>query len=401
MALLAIAPVLVVGVGAGPADATVPVQDEPPATFCEPLDEEVPFQGTDWARERLNVEKAWPYTHRGAGVRVAVIDTGVSVAHPQLVDAVDQASALNLYDGDAVPATGDCSGHGTGVAGIIAGREDPAYSSFVGVAPEATIIPIRVTISEEESPKNEVLAEAVEYAVAADADVINISFESAGAWPRLRQAISDAIAQDVVVVAASGNHGNRQAYPAAYPGVIGVGATMPNGTIAAMSGYKAPVSVVAPGYQLAVPWPPGGHTVDAQGTSFAAPYVSGVAALLIDQYDGDITPAEVKRRIELTADESGHDLPDDKYGWGVVNPYAAVTEMLPEQTATEQNGKRERVLPILKSQAPPDHTVRNAAVAVTVGGIALVLLTIGGVSAYRRGRARGWRPGLPQASDQP
>lgn len=392
--------------GAAPANAAIPTQDDdgPPPVDCEPPDETVPFPDESWAQARLNFEKAWPFTNRGAGLKVAVIDSGVDQSHQQLAN-VDYdlgvlESGLENVDVDDVPPIQDCGGHGTAAAGVIAAQADPSFSSIVGVAPDVTLMPIRVTSGTDDyRPKNLAIAEAVRYAQQSDADIINISFETSEPFDPLEQAVTEAIDAGIVVVAASGNNGNQQAYPAAYPGVIGVGAIGQNGTITNFSGYGAPVSVVAPGSQVPVVARGGGHET-VQGTSFAAPFVAGVAALVLDRYP-DLSPAEVKRRIELTADETGHDLPHQKYGWGVVNPYAAVTEFLPddETAGTPQAGEARAVIPPIQQPPPTDYVARNVAVGVAAGGLGLVLATLGGVAAYRRGRARGWRPGVPQQAD--
>ena len=174
---------------------------------------------------RLDPASAWPLS-RGAGVTVAVIDSGVSAIHPLLKEQV-----LKGRDFNGLPANeGQCdlAGHGTMVAGIIAGK-DGTGSPFSGIAPAARILPIRV-LPDAKGTNDEALpgqiAAAIDFAVDNGADVINLSLVTLPR-PELARAVERALAKRVVLVAAAGNRQENQedrpAYPAAYPGVIAVG----------------------------------------------------------------------------------------------------------------------------------------------------------------------------------
>ena len=295
------------------------------------------YAGRPWALQRVLLDELWSQS-RGKGVRVAVIDTGVDVKNPQLTRAVDASSGANYLpekDDKGEPVdrgkddgTTDTVGHGTRVAGIIAAR--PAEKTgFVGLAPEATIIPVKQNDAEGHGTA-ETLAAAIRHAIRARADVINISQDTANAVapdPILKQAVDAALAKEIVIVASAGNDGLggnvKPTYPASYEGVLAVAASDRNNERAAFSQAGEFVGVAAPGVDMISTVPGGGHCSD-NGTSFAAPYVAGVAALIKAKHD-DWTRRQIVAQIEQTAERSvaGH---DRLVGWGVVDPVRALTE---------------------------------------------------------------------------
>ncbi|WP_103532958.1 type VII secretion-associated serine protease mycosin [Streptomyces sp. SM11] len=283
------------------------------------------FEGRPWSLQRVLLDELWQDT-KGKGVRVAVIDTGVDNANPQLKPAVDTSAGRNLLKGGKADGTGDAIGHGTKVAGIIAAR--PAKGTgFVGLAPEATIIPIRQN-DEKNSGKDTTMATAIDHAIAEKADVINISQDTTKPLApdsALGRAVARAIEADIVVVASAGNDGldgkQKNTYPAAFDGVLAVASSDRNNERAAFSQAGEFVGVAAPGVDIVSTVPGFGQCSD-NGTSFSAPYVAGVAALLVAKYPS-WEPAEIIARIEQTAERSitGH---DPFVGWGVVDPVRAL-----------------------------------------------------------------------------
>ncbi|MFJ6794031.1 type VII secretion-associated serine protease mycosin [Streptomyces sp. NPDC091268] len=286
-----------------------------------------------WPLQRLVPDALWARTKgadaQGNRVRVAVIDTGVDRTNPQLAGAgaVDAAAGRDFLDvrGDG---TRDTVGHGTRVAGIIAARPRPG-TGFVGLAPEATIIPIRQNDGQGNGDVG-TLSEAIDHAVAEGAQVINISQDTeapVGPGSALAGAVRRAIAANAVVVAAAGNDGlggeKRATYPAALEGVLAVAASDRNNERAAFSQSGGFIGVAAPGVDIVSTVPGHGQCVDS-GTSFAAPYVAAVAALVRARHP-DWTPRQVVWQIENTA-ERAVDGRDDHVGWGVVDPVRAVTE---------------------------------------------------------------------------
>jgi membrane-anchored mycosin MYCP len=295
------------------------------------------------------VNRALPYEDRlydvaalapvatGAGVRVAVIDSGVDARHPQLKGRVDAGRDL-LHDESS--ARQDCVGHGTAVASIIAAGPQEGVP-FRGLAPGVTIVPVRITEKETIDGKEvgdvgtpAEFAEAIEWAASRDggnARIINLSVVMTQDNALVRRAVQQAVADGVVVVAAAGNQGNASQgnptpYPAAYSGVIGVGAVDANGSRADFSQHGPYVDIVAAGAGVTVATPGSGHTA-LDGTSFATPFVSATAALIL-QREPRLKPAQVQRRLIATADPAPGGKRSDEYGFGLLNPYRALTETL-------------------------------------------------------------------------
>ncbi|WP_344407373.1 S8 family serine peptidase, partial [Dactylosporangium fulvum] len=277
--------------------APLPAAAHAPPACSGPLRPPQPAPtGTPWPQQRYDQRRLAPLAD-GHGVIVAVIDSGVDARHPQLRGAV-QSGTDQLDGGGSVL---DCVGHGTGVAGIIAAR--PAGGvTFRGLAPAATILALRVSELIELEDGTTAgrrgtaagLAAAIRDAVGRGAKVINLSLVSYRDEPEVREAVRFAISRDVVLVAAAGNRfeeGNPTPYPAAYDGVVGVGAIDPDGRRVPSSQTGPHVDLVAPGAQIVTTATPQGLTV-ADGTSFAVPFVAATAALL-RQYRPELSGAEV------------------------------------------------------------------------------------------------------------
>src|ERR1700761_6685930 len=284
---------------------------------------------TPWAQQALSFASVWPLT-RGAGITGAVIDSGVD-ATPQFGDRVLAGPDLAPAGGAAGAAPdADCVGHGTSVAGIIAAAP-VAGVSFPGVAPAADILSIKITNSD--TFPGQVTAEAIETAVEDGAQVINLSLATVST-PALAAAVQFAEAHDVVVVAAAGNDSPDGAtgpfYPAAYPGVLSVGAVDQNGSLASFSDTRTPVSVTAPGAGVTAAFPgsfPEAYNPDSNGTSFETAFASGIAALGRSAHPAAV-PAQVVARTTATAYAPA--VPGT--GHGLINPIQAVTAPLPTTT---------------------------------------------------------------------
>jgi type VII secretion-associated serine protease mycosin len=342
--------------------------------------------GTPWAQQTLDYQSVWPFTE-GSGVTVAVIDSGVD-ANPQyngrVIVAPDQVSA------PGGPSDGDCVGHGTTVAGIIAAAPI-AGVAFAGVAPQATILSIKVTNSEQDVPETPVI-DAIYEAVHDGAKVINLSLEEPNT-PQLSAAITYALSRNVVVVASAGNDGSSTGvgpfYPAAYPGVLSVGAVDSSGDLASFSSSKTPVSVTAPGVNIISTFPgvyPDSYLAGQPGTSFATAFVSGVAALVRARYP-QLSAAQVVQRIEETADGSA----GPGTGNGLVNPVQAVTAVLPANlTKTSTTADRGRVS---INRAAPNGGETTMAMSLMAGAFGGVVLVIAAAVVIPAGRRRRWRPG--------
>ncbi|MEU7569389.1 type VII secretion-associated serine protease mycosin [Streptomyces fradiae] len=347
------------------------------------------FEGTPWALQRVLLDQLWEDT-KGKGVRVAVIDTGVDTVNPQLKPAVDASAGADFLKPDKeageddkrgrTNGTVDEVGHGTKVAGLIAARPRKG-TGFVGLAPEATIIPIRQN-DENNSGTSKTMADAIDHALAEKADVINISqdtTEPLGPDSDLGRAVARALEKDVVVVASAGNNGLdgkvKNTYPAAFPGVLAVGASDRNNERAPFSQAGEFLGVAAPGVDMVSTVPGGGQCVD-NGTSFSAPYVAGVAALIRAKYP-KWTARQIVAQIEQTAERSvnGH---DNYVGWGVVDPVRALDgEAGPIESPTPDPAPPKAPAPepafVAMSETPEERDARLATYAL---GIAAVLVSV-------------------------
>jgi type VII secretion-associated serine protease mycosin len=332
---------------------------------------------TPWAQQALDYSSVWGLT-RGAGVTVAVIDSGVD-ANPQFGDRV--ATGQDLAPAQGVPAGADCVGHGTSVASIIAAAPVPGVS-FSGVAPAARILSIKITNSDAFDVS--VAPVAIDDAVADGASVINLSLATTDNTPALRAAVDFALAHNVVVVAAAGNDSSSSGetgpfYPAAYPGVLSVGAVGPDGSLAPFSDTHTPVTVTAPGVDVTAAYPgffPDAYNPSSDGTSFATGFVSGVAAL-VRAYDPSLTEGQVVARIAASAD--GGSGPGT--GNGLVNPVQAVTAATGGSVGGV-SGANARVA--VDRGAPPDPATTEA--LTVAGGALAVMLAALALTAFRRRR---------------
>ncbi|CQR64967.1 type VII secretion-associated serine protease mycosin [Streptomyces leeuwenhoekii] len=293
------------------------------------------IRAKQWALDALHTQEIWRTT-KGEGVTVAVLDTGVEADHPDLAGNVltgKDMVGFGAREGDRAWAR-----HGTAMAGIIAGHgHGPGGADGVmGVAPEAKILPVRVILEDSDpsrakarKTRGNALAEGIRWAADHGADVINLSLgdDSASAHPEAAEdeAIQYALRKGVVVVASAGNggeKGDRISYPAAYPGVIAATAVDRYGTRASFSTRRWYATVSAPGVDIVIA-DPDHRYYEGWGTSAAAAFVSGAAALLKAAHPA-LTPAQVKRLLEDTAGDAPADGRDDSRGFGFVDPVAAI-----------------------------------------------------------------------------
>lgn len=276
-----------------------------------------------WNLRSINVESAWEET-KGAGMTVAVIDTGVTK-----VPDLEQTKFVKGYDfvNDKEEATDD-NGHGTHVAGTIAQSTNNNYG-VAGVAYEANIMPLKV-LSAYGGGTVADIAEAIRFAADNNADVINLSLGGGGESQVLKEAVDYAYSKGVVVVAAAGNENrNSASYPARFPHVISVAATGPSGEKAPYSNFGAGVDISAPGgskdgqiLQETID-PETGASMFAgfQGTSMASPHVAAVAAMV--KASGVETPDEIRQVLQQSVRKVQED-PLNHFGAGHLDASGAV-----------------------------------------------------------------------------
>ncbi|MGA5422188.1 type VII secretion-associated serine protease mycosin [Streptomyces lavendulocolor] len=359
------------------------------------------IRAQQWGLEALHTETAWRTT-KGAGVTVAVLDTGVDDSHPDLVGNV--LPGKDLIGFGAGRGDRPWARHGTSMAGIIAGhghgpgRED----GVLGIAPEAKILPVRVILesgdparTKARNTRGTALAQGIRWAVDQGADVINLSLgdDSKSAHPDAGEdaAVQYALSKGAVVVASAGNGGDKGdhiSYPAAYPGVIAVTAVDRYGSHAAFSTSRWYATVSAPGVDIVIADPDRKY-YQGWGTSAASAFVSGAVALVRAAHP-NLTPAQVKKLLTDTARDrprgGGHDI--DK-GYGTVDPAAAIAagaKLRPADLKAATAGYGRRYFGTGPAAAGADE---GAGLLAPVTGALGVLLLAAAVVLWRGGRAAG------------
>lgn len=371
-------PLEVVGAGATAGDATGPA--------LSPVDESYyPFQ---WGLHAVRAKGAWDAGHRGAGVRVAVLDTNFDLSHPDLAPNIDAALARSFVPGEPVtPPPAAQYSHGTHVAGLIAATANGAGT--IGVAPDAEVVPIKV-VNEAGAIQLPWLIDGLNYAVTVQADVVNMSLgvplpKSGGCFPPpfevcltakdvrdiakvIRRAVQFARRNGVTLVVAAHNFAalldrrdDMLWLPAETRGVLAVSALGPIGwALDPSTDLDVPESYTNYGEKVVylsgpggiIGFPPG-PTCDlgldlglgsipctwfdktlstnfpvpyhfGGGTSMAAPHVAGVAALVIGKRGGSMSPGQVQAILRRSADDLGPPGRDAFFGWGRVNAERAI-----------------------------------------------------------------------------
>ncbi|MEU4395440.1 S8 family serine peptidase [Kribbella sp. NPDC023855] len=270
------------------------------------------------------VAQAWDLSRTTGSQLVAVLDTGVDAGHPDLAGHL--VAGYNATSPNRGPI--DDNGHGTMTLGIIAAAANNGIG-VAGVGWNAKAMPVKV-LDSEGSGYDVDIAEGISWAVDHGAKVINMSLGGPGENAVLAATIQNALDRGVVVVAAAGNDGNNvPSYPAAYPGVIAVGATNAAGVLTDFSSYGDHVDIAAPGTDILTT---GARNLTepgylpywwCTGTSCSAPIVAGVAALMKNKWP-TFTPAQVEQRLKVLSRDAGPRGTDPYYGAGNLDAYAAL-----------------------------------------------------------------------------
>jgi type VII secretion-associated serine protease mycosin len=295
-----------------------------------------------WVLNMLDVGGAWSVT-RGAGVTVAVIDSGVN---PDVSDLSGSVITGPDYTGvNTSPSSRNWGVHGTWMASLIAGHgHDGGVDGVTGIAPRARILSIRVIPDrgdphygkyerEQEAVIQQSLADGIRYAVAHGAQVISMSIGYSAPSATVRAELQEAYDHGVVVIASAGNSGGPsgsarpddapESFPADYPGVISVGAVNTNGVVANFSSDNLSVKVAAPGVSVPAQGRDGEYWL-VSGTSPACALVAGVAALIKSRYP-HLPPDLVASALTSTATDRPAGGYNSQVGFGIVDAAAALT----------------------------------------------------------------------------
>ncbi|HYN96161.1 MAG TPA: type VII secretion-associated serine protease mycosin [Pilimelia sp.] len=341
-----------------------------------------------WHLKYLNVSQAHRLT-QGQGVTVAVIDTGVDATHPGLATAVISGRDYANTPLDPPDGRRDTDGHGTAMAGLIAARGD-GNDGALGIAPQATILPVRRSEGGDLGRAGNTTA-AIRWAVQQDVDVISMSFVEKDYFA-LAAAVEEARRANIVLVAGVGNRpeATTVSYPAAYPGVIGVGLADRRGNASAMSVTGSGVDILAPAVDVMSTRLNGAYALTS-GTSAATALVAGAAALVRAAHP-DLSAAEVAHRLTSTATDKGAKGRDDQYGYGVLNLVAALTAEVPPLPAAsaDPTGDPTFTRPGPPPAALPDGSGTSGVAGAPIMGAGFLLLVLAAVGAFlwtRRRRA--------------
>ena len=291
----------------------------------------------------------------GKGVVVAVIDSEIDRAHPELAKGISDRF-------DAVGKADEPHLHGTGMAGAIVSQD-----RLLGVAPGARALAVHAfsTGATQQSPQatTQSIVAGLEWALAKGARIINMSF--AGPYdPFLAQHLKKASEKGAILIAAVGNQGPKSPplYPAADKHVIGVTATDEDDKLYKGANVGAQVAVAAPGVDVMVPAPAEAYQITT-GTSVAAAHVSGVAALLIERHP-NVDATTVLEVLTASATKLGTEKRDDRFGWGLIDPLAALAELDARLTDTKVAAPATAPAPV-QAATPPRATAPAPAAAAS------------------------------------
>ncbi|MBL7254924.1 S8 family peptidase [Paractinoplanes lichenicola] len=330
----------------------------------------VPARADSW-RDRqwyfgpMRLEEAQQLGKGGAGVTVAVIDTGVDTRHRDLRGATVPGWIVTR---DEPSDNVDTGPHGTGIATLIAGRGHGEGSGLLGVAPRSKVMPIR--------PVNDdlLVANGIKWAADHGAKVVNMSFDLESDQV-LEDAIAEAFANDVVLVGSAGNGGGGVVDPAAFPNVIAVGSVGRDNRIASFSNHGPEVDLVTYGVSIPVARPGNKYDV-SNGTSLSSALVAGGVALIRARYP-DMRAEEVVNRLMSTAVDRGPKGRDDRYGEGQLDLVAALTAPRAEPStppASRKPAQNAATTTSTNDSGLPPFLIVAVGVLVLVVGVAVLML---------------------------
>lgn len=280
-----------------------------------------------WPIVQIGADVAIMRNFTGAGVRVAVIDTGIDYKHPALSHAY--RGGYDFVNNDTDPY--DDNGHGTFVSGVIAGVINGTKGTL-GAAPDVEIYAIKVMGADGRGQLANIVR-GVRWAIENDMQIICMSMSLFRDFPELREALDEAYNKGILIVAAAGNTGGMVTYPARYNSVIAVGSVDKENKLSKTSSTGPEVEVVAPGVNVISAVKGDGFAVK-NGTSYAAGYVAGALALLISSHP-ELDNKGIRALLQEGAIDLGLVGNDEQYGYGLVNVANAVLSTISAENAEE------------------------------------------------------------------
>ncbi|PYZ96451.1 peptidase S8 [Alteribacter lacisalsi] len=280
-------------------------------------------QTVPWGIPHVQGTAAQDAGFTGAGLKVAILDTGIEASHEDLSANVKGGHSV-FTDSANIDPFYDPNGHGTHVAGTVAAVDNDL--GVIGVAPEADLYAVKV-LSNAGSGSIAGIAEGIEWSIDNGMDIINMSLGASQGSSILEQFSNLAYDEGLLVVAAAGNSGNRGGnnntvgYPAAYDSVIAVAAVDQNNNRATFSSTGPAVEISAPGVNV-LSTTPGNNYASYNGTSMASPHVAGVAAQVWQANPG-LSNTELRQLLNDTAVNLG---PAHQYGHGLVQSLDAINQ---------------------------------------------------------------------------
>ncbi|MGE7439510.1 MULTISPECIES: type VII secretion-associated serine protease mycosin [Kitasatospora] len=318
-------------------------------SFCAAPASADAVRDSQWPLQNYGAaDRVWPVS-QGEGVIVAVIDSGVS-DHQDLSGQVLPGAD---FSGGMSDGRKDTVGHGTSMAGLIAGHGHGGQAGVMGLAPKAKILPVKVDLGDGKGNQDALdnmtthtdVADAVRFAVDHGAKVISMSIGGeTGDDTAAREAIRYAVDKDVVLVSATGNKGDTGhpvQYPAAFPGVVAVGAVDRQGHVWNMSDKGPETTLVAPGVDITDATATSSSSYGkGSGTSSSTAYVSAIAALIRSKFPNLSAGQVINRMIKsAVAPPDKSTVPNDSYGYGIASAAGALAP-----NPTVDNGPKENPL---------------------------------------------------------
>ncbi|GEK34279.1 S8 family peptidase [Kurthia sibirica] len=307
-----------------------------------------------WNVNVMKAQTAWKLGITGEAVKIAVIDTGINKVEElakvkgSISFSPDDPTTKSINESDLIDRGKEGSGHGTAVASVIAAQPNGFFigrSPVVGLAPNASIYSVKYMDGSASTGKASNIVKSINWAIANKMDIINISSGLQTDYPALKQAINQAVDKGIFIVASAGNNGlnTNLTYPARYTNVIGVGSINKSLYFSSFSNSGATLDFTAPGEKIPA-INKDGSLVYAYGTSFSAPHITGLLALLKQRYPFS-TNKMIVEKLKKSVIDLGSNGRDKVYGFGV-------------PTFISTSPKIIEASPTLKVQKITDHSVK-------------------------------------------